>query len=169
MRVGLNQIKLYDNSPDLIEVPWHIPLKTAILQERDGDRSLSQPPPKHDDPESIPQTPPKELINRKTHSPITYNTSPRRPVKERLGERHHSGTRKIQDHHRDEIPRRPLKDGLSPRRSRRKYRLSKPSGQEFAPQRKVWNQDQDGYWYPNQDEDTDELGSVSSDQEEKQK
>ena len=56
------------------------------------------------------------------------------------------------------------------RRSKRKCRPSKPSGQEFAPQRKVWNQDQDGYWYPNQDEDTDELGSVeSSDQEEKQK
>ena len=97
-------IKLYTNSPDLTEVPRHIPLKTAILQEWDGNRSLSQPPPKHDNPESIPQTLPKEQINSKTHSPITYNTSPKRPVKERLGKR----PSKAKDHLRDEAPRRPL-------------------------------------------------------------
>ena len=37
--------------------------------------------------EPVSQTPPREQINRLTHSPITYNTPPRRPVRERLGDR----------------------------------------------------------------------------------
>ena len=168
LRDGLNQTKLSDNTPDLIEGPWHIPFRAAIYQERDDDRPLTPPSLRHDDPETIPQTPPKEQNNKKTHSPITFNTSPRRPVKERLGERPHTVANRRQDYHQDETPRRPVKDRLGVRRSKRKCRPLEPSGQEFAPQREVWNQDQDGYWYPVQHKDTNELGNVeSSDQEEK--
>ena len=143
-------------TPDLIKWEWA------------GDRSVSQPPPKLDDPATVPQTPPKEQTNNKTHSPITYNTSPRRPIKERLGERHPSGTSKAKVHHRDEAPQRTVKDRLGPRRrSRRKCRLTKSSRQDFASERKIWDHDQAGFWYPNQKEDTDELGNVSSDQEDK--
>ena len=127
----------------------------------------TMPPTKHEDQEMIPQTPPKEHNNKKTHSLMTFNTSPRRPVKERLGKRPHSVANRKQDYHRDETTRRPIKGRISARRSRRKCQPLKPSGQELAPQREVWNQDQNGYWYPNQDEDTNELGNVEpSDQEE---
>ena len=64
---------------------------------------------------------------------------------------------------------------LGVRNSKRGPQKFKPFRQGFAPpqsselNREVWDQDQAGYWYPIQDEDTDELGNIkSSDQEEKQ-
>ena len=126
-----------------------------------------------------PGTPPTEVIFRTTHSPIKFDTPPRKPVKERLGNRSVSPRREAAPHqgvrNQDETQRRtPVKDRLG-QRTRRSCRC-KPSnslGQKFAPQtdpRKPWNQDQTGhYWYPEHVEDTDiEVGNVSSDQEEKQ-
>ena len=110
---------------DLIPEPYV--LRAAVYKERDDDRPLSLPSPiypRHDDPEMIAQTPPGEQNNKKTHSPITFNTpqidTPRRPVKDRLGEKPHTVTNRRQDYHQDETPRRPVKDRLGVRKSKGK-------------------------------------------------
>ena len=106
--------------------------------------------PRSDNPEMIPQTPPMDQNNKKTHSPITLSTTKedasRRPVKDMLGLR--------QEYVQDETPRRPVKDRLGTRRSKRNTRPFDPFKRGCAPprssefSRETWDQDQAGYWYP---------------------
>ena len=103
--------------------PWPRPFREAIYEERDKKRSLTPPSPiypRHDDPEMIPQTPPRDQNSKKPPSPIIFNASPRRPIKDRLGERPHNDVNRRQDHYQNETPRRPVKDRLGIRRSKQK-------------------------------------------------
>jgi hypothetical protein len=80
----------------------------------------------------IPQTPPMDQNNKKTHSQITLSTTKedasRRPVKDMLGLR--------QEYVQDETPRRPVKDRLGTRRSKRNIKPFDPFKRGFAPPKK---------------------------------
>ena len=83
-RTEMSNVVRHELSPET----WPRPLRAAVYKERDDDRPMTPPspiPPRRDDPEMIPQTPPREQNSKKTHSPITFNNpqedTPRRPPK----------------------------------------------------------------------------------------
>ena len=145
--------------------------------------TLPSPLPMRNDPEMIPQTPPRVEKIKKTHSPVTYiskDETPKRPIRDRLGEKPATPITNISQ---DETPRRPIRDRLGekhatpsrPVRERLDLRRSKrkeyvePFNQGFAPRRDsefnrdIWDHGPDGHWFPVQDKDSDE----PSEQEEK--
>ena len=173
---------------------WPRPLQTAVHERRDESRPFTPPSPLplpvRNDPEMIPQTPPRVEKTKKTHSPITYisqDEAPKIPIRDRLGDR--PATTNTNDP-QEETPRRSIRDRLRVkpttssrpvrerlenaylRRSKRKVQVE-PFKRGFAPRscndsefnRVIWDHGPDGNWYPVQDkeEDSDE----PSEQEEK--
>ena len=112
-------------------------ITTTIEEETKLENTLAD---LTEDPGPSPCTPPREVIFRTTHSPIKFDISPRKSVKERLGKRSwtprweavtHQGAR-----YRDETQRRtPVKDRLG-QRTRSSWRCNPPKslGQKFTPQ-----------------------------------
>ena len=187
----------YLNNLKLSPKTWPRPHQLAVHERRDESRpfTLPSPLPVRNDPEMIPQTPPRVEKTKKTHSPITYiqDEAPKIPIRDRLGDRH--ATTSTYDPRR-ETPRRPirtirtLRDRLGPkpttsrrpvkerledayrRRSKRKVQIepfkwgSAPkSCSETEFNRVLWDHGPDGNWYPVQDEEED--SDEPSEQEEK--